>query len=308
MERSTKLASAPVTWGVWERTTDREDLIPAAALAETVSGLGFAGIELGPPHYFTAELLERHGLALAGGFAPLHLADEELYEQDLRDWLDPIVDLLSETGAAGPVVLADAETPDRVAASCRPDEQARTALQGDALGRALDRVNRAAERARARGVQAVFHHHTATHVETPSEIQALLDGTDVGICFDTGHALVGGGDPLDVARMCGDRIAHLHLKDVDGALLERVRAGELSVEEAWDAGLFCPIGEGIVDLAAVLALPELSEFDGWIVLEQDRVAVGAADLESVRQVEAANLRAVRNTLRSLGSTELPGKR
>jgi inosose dehydratase len=296
VERSSKLASAPVTWGVWERTTDRDDLIAAPALAETVAGLGFAGIELGPPHYFTAELLERHGLALVGGFAPLHLGDEKLYEQDLRDWLDPIVDLLAETGAAGPVVLADAETPDRVAASCRPDEQARTAFQGDALARALDRVNRAADRARRRGVEAVFHHHTATHVETPTEIQALLDGTDVGICFDTGHALVGGGDPLEVARMCGDRIAHLHLKDVDGALLERVRAGELSVEQAWDAGLFCPFGEGIVDLASVLALPELQDFDGWVVLEQDRVAVSASELEKVRQVEAANLRAVGEAL------------
>jgi inosose dehydratase len=296
VERSSKLASAPVTWGVWERTTDRDDLIAAPALAETVAGLGFAGIELGPPHYFTAELLERHGLALVGGFAPLHLGDEELYEQDVRDWLDPIVDLLAETGTAGPVVLADAETPDRVAASCRPDEQARTAFRADALARALDRVNRAVERARSRGVQAVFHHHTATHVETPAEIQALLDGTDVGICFDTGHALVGGGDPLEVARMCGDRIAHLHLKDVDRALLERVRAGELTVEQAWDAGLFCPFGEGIVDLAAVLALPELRDFDGWIVLEQDRVAVSAADLEPVRRVEEANLRAVRDAL------------
>jgi inosose dehydratase len=96
--------------------------------------------------------------------------------------------------------------------------------------------------------------------------------------------------------MCGDRIAHLHLKDVDPVLLERVRSGEITVEQAWDAGLFCPIGEGMVDLAAVLALPELQGFDGWTVLEQDRVAVGASDLEAVRRVEAENLRRVREAL------------
>ena len=289
MERSKRLASAPVTWGVWERTTDRDDLIPAGRLLETVAGLGFAGIELGPPHYLSPEALQAAGLELVGGFAPLHLADEEAFRQDLVDWLDPIAETLAATGARGPVVLADAETPERVAASARPDEQRRTSLRGDALERALALVQEAAERCRAKGVGAVFHHHTATHFESPDEIAAFVEGTDVPLCFDTGHCAVGGGDPLELARAFASRIGHLHLKDVDPVLLERVRAGELSVEAAWDSGLFCPMGEGMVDIHGVLALPELQEFDGWIVLEQDRVAVSASDLEAVAAVEARNL-------------------
>jgi inosose dehydratase len=292
VERSKRLASAPVTWGVWERTTDRDDLIPAGRLLETVAGLGFAGIELGPPHYLSPEALQAAGLELVGGFAPLHLADEEAFRQDLVDWLDPIAETLAATGARGPVVLADAETPERVAASARPDEQRRTALRGDALERALALVQEAAERCRAKGVGAVFHHHTATHFESPDEIAAFVEGTDVPLCFDTGHCAVGGGDPLELARAFASRIGHLHLKDVDPVLLERVRAGELSVEAAWDSGLFCPMGEGMVDIHGVLALPELQEFDGWIVLEQDRVAVSAHDLDAVARVEEANLRFV----------------
>jgi inosose dehydratase len=292
VERSKRLASAPVTWGVWERTTDRDDLIPAGRLLETVAGLGFAGIELGPPHYLSPEALQAAGLELVGGFAPLHLADEEAFRQDLVDWLDPIAETLAATGARGPVVLADAETPERVAASARPDEQRRTALRGDALERALALVQEAAERCRAKGVAAVFHHHTATHFESPDEIAAFVEGTDVPLCFDTGHCAVGGGDPLELARAFASRIGHLHLKDVDPVLLERVRAGELSVEAAWDSGLFCPMGEGMVDIHGVLALPELQEFDGWIVLEQDRVAVSAHDLDAVARVEEANLRFV----------------
>jgi inosose dehydratase len=292
VERSKRLASAPVTWGVWERTTNRDDLIPAGRLLETVAGLGFAGIELGPPHYLSPEALQAAGLELVGGFAPLHLADEEAFRQDLVDWLDPIAETLAATGARGPVVLADAETPERVAASARPDEQRRTALRGDALERALALVQEAAERCRAKGVAAVFHHHTATHFESPDEIAAFVEGTDVPLCFDTGHCAVGGGDPLELARAFASRIGHLHLKDVDPVLLERVRAGELSVEAAWDSGLFCPMGEGMVDIHGVLALPELQEFDGWIVLEQDRVAVSAHDLDAVARVEEANLRFV----------------
>jgi sugar phosphate isomerase/epimerase len=73
-----------------------------------------------------------------------------------------------------------------------------------------------------------------------------------------------------------------------------VRSRELTVEEAWDAGLFCPFGEGAVDFAAVLA--ELDGFDGWAVVEQDRVAVRLDDIDAVRDVEAANLRVLAESL------------
>jgi inosose dehydratase len=292
------LASAPVSWGVWERTTSRDDLVPAARLLETVAGLGFAGIELGPPGYLDADALAASGLALVGGFVPLHLTDADALRADVADWLDPILEALAATGARGPVVLADAETPLRLAGAGRPEEQARSSLADDDLARALERVSEAAERCRARGVAAVFHHHTATFFETPDEIAAFVDGSDVPLCFDTGHAAVGGGDPLELARAFAAHIGHLHLKDVDPALLDRVRAGAVSLEQAWGEGLFCPFGEGMVDLRGVLALPELEGFDGWIVLEQDRVAVRPADLDTVRDVETANHRYVQEALRA----------
>jgi inosose dehydratase len=266
-----RLASAPVTWGVWERTIDRDDLIPARDLLRTVVELGYTGIELGPPGYLSPALLAEFGLELVGGFAPLRFADADGFAEDVPLWLDPVIAALLATGARGPVVLADAE---------------RTRFDDAAFGRVQDAV----DRCRARGVPVVFHHHAATSIETPSELEALLGRTDVGICFDTGHALVGGGDPVEVARLCAGRIEHLHLKDVDPAVLERVRSGELDLDQAWAGGLFCPFGEGAVDFGAVMR--ELEGYDGWVVLEQDRVAVTAADLDAVRAVEERNLSVV----------------
>src|SRR5512147_949753 len=109
LERSTKIASAPVTWGVWERTIGRDDLIPPDLLLRTVEELGYTGIELGPPGYLPAARLQAHGLELVGGFAPLHFADADAYAADVPVWLDPIVEVLAATGGKGPVVLADAE-------------------------------------------------------------------------------------------------------------------------------------------------------------------------------------------------------
>jgi inosose dehydratase len=271
-----RLASAPVTWGVWEKTVGRDDLVPAELLLQTMRGLGYTATELGPPGYFSPELLAEHEMQLAGGFAPLRFEDGDGFLVDVAAWLDPVLDVLQETGARGPVVLAGAE---RHGPHDAPD----AAFFG--------RVNDAVERCRSRDVPVVFHHHAATLVESPVEIEALLDATDVDICFDPGHALVGGGDPVEVLRMCRDRLEHLHLKDVDAAMLARVRAGELSLEEAWADGIFCPFGEGAVDFAALL--PLLDGYVGWTVLEQDRVAVRVEDLDEVSAVEKRNLSVVR---------------
>jgi inosose dehydratase len=294
-----RLASAPCTWGVWERTVGRDDLIPPERMLETVRGLGYEGIELGPPGYFgeepaeVVERLARHGLQLVGAFAPLRIADEDGFEDDLA-FYDRTIATLAESGACGPVVLAADENEARLAAAGRPDAARAAALPRDEFLRAAERVERAARRALDAGVAATFHPHTGTHVESPAEVTALLEHTDpevVKLCFDTGHTVVGGGDPVELARTARHRIAHLHLKDVDPRVLGGVRDGRLSVAEAWEQGLFCAFGDGAVDFGAVLA--ELEGFEGWTVIEQDRVAVRVDGLDSVRDVEARNLALVR---------------
>jgi inosose dehydratase len=294
-----RLASAPCTWGVWERTVDRDDLIPPERMLETVRSLGYSGIELGPPGYLgdspgeVLGALEPYGLDLVGAFAPLRIADEDGFRDDLA-FLDRTIDILAAAGSRGPVVLAADENETRLAVAGRPEATRDATLPDDEFRRAAERVEAAARRALSRDVLATFHPHTATWIESPAEVAALLDATDpavVKICFDTGHTVVGGGDPVELARAARGRIAHLHLKDVDAAVLDRVRSQELTVEQAWEQGLFCPFGEGAVDFAAVLA--ELDGFAGWAVIEQDRVAVRVDDLESVRAVEVANLDLVR---------------
>ena len=294
-----RLASAPCTWGVWERTVDRDDLIPPDLMLRTVQELGYTGIELGPPGYLgdgpeaVLATLAPYGLELVGAFAPIRIADEDGFREDL-DVVDRTVAVLAATGARGPLVLAADENETRLRVAGRPAARAVTSLTGDRLKAAAERVEQAAERARAAGVTAAFHPHTATYIEGPEEVAAFLDATDPGlvkITFDTGHCIVGGGDPVAFVRQSGDRIAHLHLKDVDLAVLHRVHAQELTVEEAWEHGLFCEFGTGAVDFAAVLAA--LPGYDGWAVVEQDRVAVRVGDLPAVRAVEERNLAVLR---------------
>jgi inosose dehydratase len=284
---------------VWERTVDRDDLIPPDLMLRTVHELGYTGIELGPPGYLGASpeavlaTLEPYGLELVGAFAPIRIADEDGFREDL-DFVDQTVAVLAATGARGPIVLAADENEERLRVAGRPEARAATSLGGERLAAAAARVEEAAGRARAAGVTAAFHPHTATYIEGPEEVAAFLEATDpdlVKITFDTGHCIVGGGDPVAFVQEFGDRIAHLHLKDVDSSVLARVRSQEWTVEEAWEHGLFCAFGAGAVDFGAVLgALPG---YGGWAVVEQDRVAVQVDDLPAVRAVEERNLAALR---------------
>jgi inosose dehydratase len=297
-----RLATAPVSWGIWEQTIDRSDLVPPGPLLETVTAMGYRALESGPPGYLApngaaaAELLAPFGVEVVATFLPLRLDDEDGFRADL-DALDLTTDVLAATGGRV-VILADAERPERVHACGRPELLRETAWSAATFDAAAGRLERAIERCAARGLEAAFHPHAATYVESPEEVDALLSRTppELGLCVDTGHCVVGGGDPVDLARRYADRVVHLHLKDVDEAVLARLRAGEIDMDQAWREGVFCPVGEGVVRLREFLALREVRELDAFAVLEQDRMAVTVDDLPAVRAVEEENLRRVREWL------------
>ncbi len=297
-----KLATAPVSWGIWEQTIERPDLVPPRPLLETVTAMGYRALETGPPGYLAengasaVELIEPFEVDLVATFLPLRLDDEEGFRKDL-DALDLTTEVLAATGG-GIVLLADAERPERAVVSGQPEKMAQRALSAEQLDRAADRLERAVERCTERGLRAALHPHAATYVESEEETEAILERTSsaLGLCVDTGHTLVGSGDPVGLARRHADRLSHVHLKDVDERVLSRLRAGEIDMDEAWAAGIFCPFGEGVVPLSEFLAQREVRSLDGYAVLEQDRMAVRIEDLPAVREVEERNLQRVREWL------------
>jgi inosose dehydratase len=111
-------------------------------------------------------------------------------------------------------------------------------------------------------------------IESMAEVQHVLDGSTVPLCLDTGHLLIGGTDPVELARAHPGRVAHTHLKDVDGSWAGKVRAGDASYTSAVAAGMYRPLGQGDVDIAAIVATLEAAGYDGWYVMEQDTILAG----------------------------------
>jgi inosose dehydratase len=137
------------------------------------------------------------------------------------------------------------------------------------------------------GMSVVFHNHVGTYVETPAETVRLLDETDpekVGWCLDIGHLAYGGGDSLAMLGTHGDRVRHIHLKDVDGAVLARARAEGWSFGRALKAFIFPPLGEGIARVPEMVEALLRRGYDGWFVLEQDTCAGDPKDVARVNRV------------------------
>lgn len=257
-----RVAGAPISWGVCEVPGWGHQMKPERVLDE-MAAAGLAATEFGPDGFLPQDpearsaLLAGHGLAAVGGFVPVVLHDPG------HDPLPGVRRALAGFGSARTLVLAAATGSDGYDA--RPELSAR---EWDALLANLDRI---AAHAGAEGLTTALHPHIGTMVEGPAEVERVLTGSSVPLCLDTGHLLAGGNDPVDLARRAADRIAHVHLKDVDAALAARVRAGDLTYTAAVRTGLYQPLGRGDVDISAITTALDAAGYTGWYVLEQDTV-------------------------------------
>ena len=270
MSTTIKIAGAPISWGVCEVPGWGFQLEPERVLTE-MRGVGLTATELGPEGFLPTDtdelksVLTQHQLACVGGFVPvvLHKADHDPAD-DLAGPLDSLV-----AAGAGVVVLA--------AATGADGYDSRPVLDESQWSTLLANLDRLAGIVADRGLLAVLHPHVGTTVETRAEVDRVLAGSSIPLCLDTGHLLIGGTDPLELAKAVPQRIAHTHLKDVDAALAAKVQSGELSYTDAVKAGMYTPLGTGDVDIAGIVSVLRDNGFDGWFVMEQDTILDGAPD-------------------------------
>jgi inosose dehydratase len=245
-----RIANAPVSYGAFELTVGIAPNVPdAERVLDAIAEAGYDGTELGPLGYFGGgellrDRLRRRGLELVGAFVEIRFGEESLDE--LEQTLDAI------DGFDAKAVLCDKGPRD-----------------GDVE---LGAVSDAAELARGRGFEPTFHPHLGTRILTPAEIERLLSGTDVPLLLDTGHLTAAGGDAVAAVREWGERINHVHLKDVRD-------------------GVFCELGAGEVDLRGVLS--GLDGYSGWLVVEHDWIPKPGESADAQIEAQARNRRWLR---------------
>ncbi len=284
-----RIAGAPISWGVCEVPGWGHQLGPEVVLPQ-MRELGLTATELGPQGWLPpapaerAAVLAEHGMQAVGAFVPVVLHDGA----DPRPGLELELDAFE---AAGGDVLVLA------AATGRDGYDERPVLDAGQWRTLLANAQRVADLARSRGITPALHPHVGTQVESREEVLRVLEGTDLGLCLDTGHLLVGGCDPVELVTASPERVSHVHAKDVRVELARRVGAGGLGYTDAVRQGLYAPLGEGDVDFAAIVAALSGVGYDGWWVLEQDVVLTGPPEGEGPQ----ADVRASRDHLLGLAA-------
>lgn len=262
-----RVAAAPISWGVCEVPGWGRVLDTATVLGE-MAQLGVQATELGPPGYLPRDpaqlrkVLGEYDLTLVGGFLAVVL------HEDQRKALAEAEESAALFAACGGDVLVLA------AATGLDGYDERPALNDAEWATLVETAGKIRDIAAAHGLRTVLHPHVGTHVEQQAEVERFLADSDLDLCLDTGHLMIGGTDPVELAKRYPDRVGHIHLKDVREDLAADVRAGRLGYTDAVGRGMYVPLGEGDVDVASMVRSVQQAGYEGWYVLEQD-TALGA---------------------------------
>lgn len=264
MSQEARVAGAPISWGVIE-IPDWGYQMPADRLLREAASVGLEALEAGPEDFLPPDpaevraLFSGYGLGLVGGFVPAIL-HEPPFRQEGLDLVERRAKFFSAAGADTLVLAAIPSTGAFEETVALDDGQWRTLFES------LKSVEDICDR---HGLTAVLHSHFGTVVETEEQVWRFLEGSEIGLCLDTGHLVIGGSDPLEVAEKAADRVKHVHLKDVDRGVARRLGAREIGFKQACVEEAFRPLGEGDVDVARLLEILDRSNYGGWYVLEQD---------------------------------------
>jgi inosose dehydratase len=293
-----RVGNAPLSYGAFEVTVGVYPNVPGPdELLAEIAAAGYEGTELGPPGYLGGgdELrarLERHGLELTGGWCPLRFSEPEHLDSDLAA-LARTLDLFDAAGAKGAhTVFGDGGSDERRASPGAGAPE----LDEAGWRRWAEGAKRAQALAEERGYEPTLHPHTSTFVESPREIERALELTTIGLLVDTGHLLLGGSDPLDALRSWGERVNYVHVKDVRLDVVRQVVEERADVIEGWRRAMFCELGAGDVDLRAFFEALRVAGYEGWVVVEQDRIPRDDEQLREAAEAQVRNREWLRETV------------
>lgn len=236
----------------------------AEAFAD-IAAAGYAGVEIFDGNLLEyaerkgalKDLLERTGLELLAVYSGANLIFPDVADEELEK-IRRVADLAAEFGTTHLVIGGGAKR----LGGAKPGDRAAT-------GAGLEACREIAE---AAGLAAHYHPHLTTLAEAPGEIAEIFEHTAIAFCPDTAHLAAGGCDVPQLIRTWAKRISYVHLKGLQSEPFG-----------------FTPLGQGDLDMDAIMAALNDVAFSGWITTELDAWPDPAAGARESHQWLTANM-------------------
>ena len=232
---------------------------------------GYEGCEIGPWGYMPNDdpkvlknAMDARGLTLVGATEGGNFLDDAAVEGMLRD-IDDISALLKAFPSAKYIVLL----PPMYTNLATGELEMNPELTDEEWATYCKNVQKCADRCAANGFIGLFHPHVDSHVQTEAQIERFLNDTNVDLCFDTGHHVYGGGEPISFYKKWAKRIPYIHFKDCDLAVKAKMDENKWSFAKAVTEDIMVEPGKGSIDFAEMHKALDECGYDGWCVVEQD---------------------------------------
>ena len=247
--------------------------VPLDTILGEMRAAGYGGTELGHAYPRTpaalAEALGRHRLRLASGWHSTYLASRDHAGEEKA--FRAQVNLLKTLGARVAIVAECT----RCIHGTRDTalgwgETARPRLDEPEWSRFIAGLQQLITVAATEEMHVVYHHHMGTVIQSEADLDRLLaSAPGLLLLLDPGHLAFAGLDPVAIAKRYANRIAHVHLKSVRPAIVERARREGWSFYRAVSEGVFTIPGDGGVDFPALFQTLAEADYRGWLVVEAE---------------------------------------
>ncbi|NOE17789.1 myo-inosose-2 dehydratase [Ruegeria atlantica] len=267
---SVKIGISPIAW----QNDDLPDLTAAYTMEQALKEareIGYTGVERGQRMPGDTEglraYLDANDIALCGGWCSGSTLVNDLHAEIavVREQVEQFVALNSPC-------IVYAECSNTVQGQIGTPVNDRPKLSRDEVLAYAGKLTELAKWMADQGMPMAYHHHMGTIIESEDEVNWLMEGSgpELKLCFDTGHLLFGGGDVMATLNRWGDRVHHVHFKDIRPEIVQDTRENNRSFLDAVIAGAFTVPGDGCIGFQAVANALKAMDYNGWIVVEAEQ--------------------------------------
>ncbi len=267
---SVKIGISPIAW----QNDDLPDLTAAYTMEQALKEarqIGYIGVERGQRMPGDTEglraYLDGNDIALCGGWC-----SGNTLVNDLATEREAVHEQVEQFVALNSPCIVYAECSNTVQGQIGTPVNDRPKLSKDQVLAYATKLTELAKWMADQGMPMAYHHHMGTIIESEDDVNWLMEGSgpEVKLCFDTGHLLFGGGDVMATLNRWGDRVHHVHFKDIRPSIVQDTRENNRSFLDAVIAGAFTVPSDGCIDFQAVANALKAMDYEGWIVVEAEQ--------------------------------------